>query len=1198
MASDLETLLGKLSAIPSQRDSDTWPRTERFEIVRRLGGGAFGEVYEARDRKHGQTVALKVLKSADAESLYRFKHEFRSVADLSHPNLVKLYELFQEGEHWFLAMELILGLAFDDHLRRAPERTLSAFAQLAAGVEAMHHAGLLHRDIKPTNVLVEATGRVVLLDFGLTWAPVSRGQTMSVGTPAYMAPEQLFGDPCFASDWYSVGVMLYEQIAKKSPFAGGSGTISKVKLQGPIPPIDQPMGPAAHLAGLAAKLISPRVEERPLAPEVLAALHLEESSTNNAIDGFDFIGRADELAALHAALRSSRLGTQAFLIEGPPGIGKSMMAREFCRAAAAQGAAVYEGRCHEAESVPFKGIDSAVDALCNELVHGDPQFADSVLPADARSLCLMFPVLKRLRLLSRVDGSRDMARSPHQAREEAIGAFRELLTNVAAERPTIIFLDDLQWANEDTFTLLLGTLVGGSPRVLFVLTARTKDADEQTPVEDFVHRARALKNLALTRLSLPPLDRASVAMLVDRSARTDLDLEAIWRNSAGHPYLLSRLLHHDVGQEHGNDLVENLRSSFARLSAGARRLLEFVTFSAMPLTQIDGCAVARLDGWKPDLVEELRTQGLIRTAAHADSLVVPYHDRVRESLLADTGAERYVLIHAALAEFLEKSRAPLPHVLATHYRESGQRAAALKWTLEAARAAADSLAFARATKHHEAAVALAEGDEESLALHVQWAKALALVGKQSEAGRVCLAAAESARDLGLTEWSAKLFGAAGEHLLLSGHFDEGIALIESSLSSVGVTMPKDVMVSAAVALNMGAALAVRGIDFEPRSADAIAPSVLRRIDLLISTSQALTQNDIRAAQISCMALDEALRAGEPRRIASALAWFAMSNGQRAPKHPFFAQAIRRAEMLAARVGGSLERGRVATAKGIVAMLGGEMAVAVDSLEKGHQILWNATPAHTADGSMARAALLSAYGYGGVNLPKALLYADEWIAEANSREGLNSMSWMQLMSSWTRLAQDDLVGARERVEQGQKVRRKGDDIFAAMALQGAAAIRLYASPAECWSWFANEASGKFRTIAASIAPLPSCSFALLKGYAAAAAWRGGALGPQHAETVISESIATIEDRRCLVAGILTLEAQLALERRPVAATLFERAAEVWAVTGQRAHALSAALRAAQCRLEPESIAACERRLREFAVVDPSRFATVLAGPAPT
>src|SRR6185436_6763712 len=203
----------------------------RFRVMRRLGAGGMGVVYEVHDRVRDEVVALKTLLRSSAADLYRLKREFRSLADVAHPNLVCLYELFVEEEQCFFTMELVRGASFVDYARgtdrahRSDDRLVPAFRQLIEGVSALHRRGKLHRDIKPSNILVTPEGRVVILDFGLIaeLLPQHAGDVSdaSGGTPAYMSPEAGSGaPPSEASDWYGVGVTLYEALTGISPFAG------------------------------------------------------------------------------------------------------------------------------------------------------------------------------------------------------------------------------------------------------------------------------------------------------------------------------------------------------------------------------------------------------------------------------------------------------------------------------------------------------------------------------------------------------------------------------------------------------------------------------------------------------------------------------------------------------------------------------------------------------------------------------------------------------------------------------------------------------------------------------------------------------------------------------------------------------------------------------------------------------------------
>ncbi|HSN25978.1 MAG TPA: serine/threonine-protein kinase, partial [Kofleriaceae bacterium] len=182
----------------------------RFEVRGTLGTGGAGTVYRAYDSQLQREVALKHLRQASGRDLYRFKREFRALADIVHPNLVTLHELQETDGDWYFTMELVEGVSFIDWVR--PSRTMSgptrtradiiaspvhelrlrgALVQLVDALIALHKAGKLHRDLKPSNVLVTQQGRLALLDFGLVSAVAENNpEKLAVGTPVYMSPEQ------------------------------------------------------------------------------------------------------------------------------------------------------------------------------------------------------------------------------------------------------------------------------------------------------------------------------------------------------------------------------------------------------------------------------------------------------------------------------------------------------------------------------------------------------------------------------------------------------------------------------------------------------------------------------------------------------------------------------------------------------------------------------------------------------------------------------------------------------------------------------------------------------------------------------------------------------------------------------------------------------------------------------------------------
>jgi len=177
-------------------------------LQRMLGHGGMGVVFAAIDERTEQPVALKVMHQGKGAAHHQLKREFRALADVSHPNLVVLHELYLEGDAPFFTMELVHGEDLLSHLRPAGAldhaRLQAAMAQLVDAVSTLHGAGRLHRDLKPSNLLVRPDGRLVVLDFGLAHA-IGDDSAGCSGTPAYLAPEQwLEGHGSQASDWYSV----------------------------------------------------------------------------------------------------------------------------------------------------------------------------------------------------------------------------------------------------------------------------------------------------------------------------------------------------------------------------------------------------------------------------------------------------------------------------------------------------------------------------------------------------------------------------------------------------------------------------------------------------------------------------------------------------------------------------------------------------------------------------------------------------------------------------------------------------------------------------------------------------------------------------------------------------------------------------------------------------------------------------------
>jgi serine/threonine protein kinase len=193
----------------------------RFTIEQKLGQGGAGRVFVAFDEAHRKRVALKTLIRPSRGSLAQLEREFRIASSLGHPNLVRLHEFFSEGGDCFFTMELVQGKTLEEFLRRGPDeqKLERIFLDLARAVAALHHAGILHGDLKPSNLLIsEGSERVVLLDFGHARLVGDVALDVAGGTPLYMSPEQLAGaELTEASDWYSFGVVLFYALTGRLP---------------------------------------------------------------------------------------------------------------------------------------------------------------------------------------------------------------------------------------------------------------------------------------------------------------------------------------------------------------------------------------------------------------------------------------------------------------------------------------------------------------------------------------------------------------------------------------------------------------------------------------------------------------------------------------------------------------------------------------------------------------------------------------------------------------------------------------------------------------------------------------------------------------------------------------------------------------------------------------------------------------------
>jgi eukaryotic-like serine/threonine-protein kinase len=877
--------------------------THRYQIVRRVGEGGMGVVYQAIDRERRTTVALKTLRNVDASSIFRLKREFRALSDVSHPNLAALRELQCVDGQWFFTMEFVEGINFLSYVRQGYEvmhgdtldladssppsvvthldtrRLRGALAQLVKGVEALHQAGKLHRDIKPSNVLVTAEGRVVLLDFGLVTDTVPDSARLSmdgvVGTAAYMAPEQAASAPLTpATDWYAVGVMIYEALTGRLPFEGSSFQIMMIKQQlEPRSPSALVPDAPADLAALCVELLRRRPEERPPSAEIQRRLGAQQSgrwelSKRASGSASRLVGREQHLAQLMQAFAESPSGATAVFVRGSSGMGKSALVRRFLELVGDE-ATVLRGRCYERESVPYKGFDRAIDELSSYLLGLPTLEVQALLPLDVAALTRVFPVLRRVAVLANARRIDVDIPDAQELRRRAFAGLRELFWRLADRRRVILYIDDLQWGDLDSLSLLIELMrQPEAPALLLVGCYRSEDETASAVVRG-LPRGERVHELSVDQLTPDEAHELALSLLESRDGAGEMQARAIAREAGGSPFFVGELVRHvEVGEGiTAGDLTLDkvLRARLARLAPEARRLLETLALHGRPLAPELALRAAELSGDGDNALAQLRVGHLTRTRG-AQGEVEPYHDRIRETVAALIEPAELPRRHARLAAALEAYEAADPEALAVHYRGAGELARAGHWARVAAQKATEALAFDRAARLYRLALELHPGDD-ARTLHIRLGEALVDAGRGAEAARAFLAARQGADAV----QARILTRRAAEQLLFSGHIDEGRALLREVLRALGMDLPRSTRRSLAALVWSRARLRLRGHRFVERDAARVPPDLIERIDACWSVAHGLGMIDVLTShQFHSRHLLLALAAGEPHRIANGL----------------------------------------------------------------------------------------------------------------------------------------------------------------------------------------------------------------------------------------------------------------------------------------------------------------------------------------
>jgi hypothetical protein len=503
---------------------------------------------------------------------------------------------------------------------------------------------------------------------------------------------------------------------------------------------------------------------------------------------------------------------------------------------------------------------------------------------------------------------------------------RELLARITDRHTLVLHIDDLHWADADS-TLMLDVVLGGpdAPPLLMLACLRTEEIVSKPFLQGIVHGGGSS---CWTPVALEPMTEEEARQLIAALVPADTRVSAshrreLAREAGGNPFLLEQLAcyaaHHGNSDDRAATFAEMLARRLHQLPGGTRRFLEVLAVCGKPMTPQVVYEAAGLTGDERPLVAMLRSDRLLRNSGSALH-IEPYHDRIRETLAGQLSPDATRRIHALLAQTLTARGADDPEALFEHYRGAGDRDGASQQAALAAGKARAMLAFDRAAFFYRSALELAPDARAAGEWKERLAESLTNAGRPYDAAQVYLEASTS----GDRTRQVDLQRRAAEQFLVGGHIDEGMAVIRSVLDALGMRLARSPLAALASLSWRRIRLRRRGLEFVERDAARIAADRLLRIDTCWSVATGLAMVDsIRAAEVNTRHLLLALEAGEPYRIARALAFELCSLYSAGPRHPLVTEYAERAARVAGQSGRPHAEALCAATAGVRAAFAGE-----------------------------------------------------------------------------------------------------------------------------------------------------------------------------------------------------------------------------------------------------------------------------------
>lgn len=785
-----------------------------FLLVRMVGRGGMGYVHAAIDLRSTAQVAVKVMRRIDPWSVYRFIEEFSWLSQLNHPNLVKLYDAFCEGDVRYFSMEMVEGKTLREWFKKFPEndderwsRLRPVLAQAASAIHFLHEQGVIHCDIKCSNLMITSRRRAVLLDLGLA---VREGNTQPlVGTLQYMAPEVLLGGtPTRASDWYSFGILLYEVMTSEYPpiqvdlsaeTDEEKYKFDEVALRSSLAAFD------SELAELCCGLLCTNPRDRLTGKAVLQRLGGVPPESTLIDTANSFVGRTESIAELELQYaESKRELSRLVIVHGNLGIGKSSLVSHWLDSQDRTNDLVISLRCYRQDHTPLRLLNMLVQELVQVLQKLPRTLWEHCFDHRTDDIGGAFPQVRQLLERNFPVRARPKSSSPdYLVKSKGIEQLAALMLDLSQQRHLVLVVDDAQCADTESLQVLTDLVAQSQFRgfVIFV--------DEDFPVT----QQRAIRTGHLpSETPIIPWQCIGVAplrteecnrLLTKLASQSAVDItpsisKHIARRCEGNPFILQELFrsYAHYAKRDGlsdeqwlnSDSHSTVRRRFTLLPIQSENLLQYLAVAGQKISLHQLQMVSRiLPHELQRTLSQLANQGWLRSRTNdLESDVEIAHDHFRRIIIDSMPTERSHRRHFRMARVLSSEVPPPWARMAEHYWSAERFREASACYLEAARTALKSSLFKDALyflerANHEDADRLPNEQIEVLSMQ---ADSLAGSGNSAAAAEIYQQLAAMADD---PELAMLREGMAGEQLVRAGQSDSGLQRMRNVLKMLGVT---------------------------------------------------------------------------------------------------------------------------------------------------------------------------------------------------------------------------------------------------------------------------------------------------------------------------------------------------------------------------------------------------------------------------